>query len=84
VRYGASIGAGAIVLPDVTIGRFALVGAGAVVTRSVPDHALMVGAPARAIGWVCRCGRPLALRAGGWYCAHCDWRLDPSTALGMV
>ncbi len=57
VRYGASIGAGAVVLPDLIIGRFALVGAGAVVTRSVPDHGLVVGNPARLIGFACRCGQ---------------------------
>ena len=56
VCYGASIGAGAIVLPDVTIGRFAMVGAGAVVTRDVPDHGLVVGVPARLVGYVCECG----------------------------
>jgi acetyltransferase-like isoleucine patch superfamily enzyme len=55
LRYGCSIGAGAIVLPDVTIGRFALVGSGAVVTRTVPDHALVVGNPARPVGFVCAC-----------------------------
>ena len=55
VRYGASLGAGAIILPDVTIGRFALVGAGAVVTKDVPDHGLVLGNPARLVGYVCRC-----------------------------
>lgn len=59
LRYGCSVGAGAIVLPNVTIGRFALVGAGAVVTRSVPDHALVVGNPARISGFVCACGGTL-------------------------
>ena len=57
VRRGASIGAGAIVIPGVEIGRHAMIGAGAVVTRDVPAHALVVGAPARLIGWVCACGR---------------------------
>jgi acetyltransferase-like isoleucine patch superfamily enzyme len=56
VCYGASIGAGAIVLPDVTIGRFAMVGAGALVTEDVPDHGLVVGMPARLVGYVCQCG----------------------------
>lgn len=55
LRYGCSIGAGAIVLPNVTIGRFALVGSGAVVTRAVPDYALVVGNPARIVGFVCAC-----------------------------
>jgi acetyltransferase-like isoleucine patch superfamily enzyme len=57
VRYGASIGAGSIVLPNVTIGTFALVGAGSVVTRDVPDYALVYGNPARQRGYVCACGR---------------------------
>lgn len=59
VGYGATIGAGAMVLAGVTIGRFATVGLGAVVTKSVLDHALVVGNPARQIGWVCECGLPL-------------------------
>lgn len=59
VKYGASVGAGAVVLPGVAIGRFAMVGAGTVVTRDVPDHGLVVGSPARLKGFVCRCGRKL-------------------------
>ena len=59
VRTGASLGAGAIVVTGVTIGRWAMVGAGAVVTRDVPDHALVVGNPARQIGSVCVCGHRL-------------------------
>lgn len=56
VRYGASVGAGSVILPGITIGTFALVGAGSVVTRDVPDHALVVGNPARIAGYACRCG----------------------------
>ena len=56
VRQGASIGAGATVVCGVTIGRWAMVGAGAVVTRDVPDHGLVWGNPARLHGFVCRCG----------------------------
>lgn len=59
VRRGASIGAGAIILGDLTIGELASVGAGAVVTRDVPDHRLVVGNPARIVGWACVCGTPL-------------------------
>ena len=59
VCYGASIGAGAILLPGVTVGRFALVGAGAVVTRDVAAQALVVGNPARPVGFVCVCGQRL-------------------------
>lgn len=59
VCYGASIGAGAIIVCGVTIGSFALIGAGSVVTRSVPPHTLFLGNPARAHGYVCRCARRL-------------------------
>ena len=57
VRRGASIGAGAIIIPGLVIGRYAMVGAGAVVTHDVPAHALVVGNPAKQIGWTCVCGR---------------------------
>ena len=60
VRRGASLGAQATVVCGVTIGSFALVAAGAVVTTDVPAHALVAGNPARHLGWVCRCGRTLA------------------------
>jgi acetyltransferase-like isoleucine patch superfamily enzyme len=56
VREGATIGAGAVIGCDLTIGRFAMVGMGAVVTSSVPDFHLVVGTPARSVGAVCRCG----------------------------
>lgn len=59
VRAGATIGANATIVCGVTVGRYAFVAAGAVVTRSVADHALVVGTPARPTGWVCECGRRL-------------------------
>ncbi|HJW21193.1 MAG TPA: acyltransferase [Candidatus Limnocylindrales bacterium] len=59
LRRGSSIGAGAVVVAGNDVGTFATVGAGAVVTRSVPAHALVVGNPARTIGWVCACGQRL-------------------------
>ena len=57
VRRGASIGAGAVIIPGLEIGRYAMIGAGAVVTHDVPAHALVVGNPARRVAWVCACGR---------------------------
>ena len=56
VREGATIGAGCVIGNDLEIGRFAMVGMGSVVTRSVPDFHLVLGAPARSLGFVCRCG----------------------------
>ena len=64
-RY-ATIGANATVLPGLSIGKGAMVSAGAVVTRDVPDHALMIGNPARRKGWVCLCGE--TLRNSGLTC----------------
>ena len=59
LRRGCTIGAGAIIVAGVEIASFATVGAGAVVTRDVPGHALVAGNPAKRIGWVCACGRRL-------------------------
>ena len=61
IKMGAAVGAGSVVLPDVTIGQFALIGAGAVVTKDVPDYGLVIGNPARLVGFVCRCGRRLVV-----------------------
>src|ERR1044072_9449545 len=59
IQTGASVGANATILPGITIGEWAMVGAGAMVTRDVPPHALFVGAPAKRVGWVCVCGKRL-------------------------
>jgi len=59
VREGATIGAGSRIGCDLVIGRFAMIGMGSVVTKSVPDFTLVLGSPARAVGYVCRCGEPL-------------------------
>lgn len=72
VREGASVGARAVCVAPVTIGRWALVAAGSVVTTDVPDHALVAGVPARRLRWVGRAGHPLEPaddgRAGTWVC----------------
>ena len=62
VRRGATVGANATIVCGVEVGEYAMVGAGAVVTRDVPGHALVVGSPARRIGWVCACGARLQER----------------------
>lgn len=59
VKYGASIGANATIVCGNTVGKWAMIGSGAVVTRDVKDHALMLGVPARQRGWVCECGSVL-------------------------
>lgn len=66
VKTGASIGANATIVCGHTIGSWALIGAGAVVTSDVPDHALMLGIPARVSGWVCECGNILG---DDYYCS---------------
>ena len=70
VRHGASLGSRAVVLPGLTIGRWALVGAGAVVTKDVQDHALVAGNPAVPIGWVCVCATKLTLNLRCPECAR--------------
>jgi UDP-2-acetamido-3-amino-2,3-dideoxy-glucuronate N-acetyltransferase len=59
VREGATIGAGSRISCGLILGRFAMVGMGSVVTKSIPDFALVLGVPARIVGYVCRCGHPL-------------------------
>jgi UDP-2-acetamido-3-amino-2,3-dideoxy-glucuronate N-acetyltransferase len=71
ICYGASVGAGSVILPGVTVGRFALVAAGAVVVRNVPDHGLVAGNPARLIGWACECGRRLKISGDTGSCQTC-------------
>ncbi len=56
VCHGAAVGAGAVIVTGITIGRWSMIGSGAVVTRDVPDHALVLGSPARIVGWVSATG----------------------------
>jgi UDP-2-acetamido-3-amino-2,3-dideoxy-glucuronate N-acetyltransferase len=85
VKRGASIGANATVVCGATLGEYAFIGAGAVVTSDVLPYALMVGVPARRVGWMCRCGERLHLSAGRASCPRCgtayverEGRLQPS------
>ena len=71
VRTGACLGANTTILCGVTIGRHALVGAGAVVTRDVPDHGVVFGNPARSVGWICVCGEKLAGPGSCSACGRC-------------
>ncbi|HWB21183.1 MAG TPA: acyltransferase [Phycisphaerales bacterium] len=74
IRKGASMGANCTIVCGIEVGRYALIGSGAVVPKNVPNYALMVGVPAKRIGWVCRCGYTLP-KAGAdktMTCAHCS------------
>lgn len=71
IRKGASLGANSTIVCGVTVGEYAFVGAGAVVTKDVPAHALVVGVPARRVGWVCECGVGLELSGDLWSCTEC-------------
>ena len=82
VKRGASIGANATVICGTTVGSFALVGAGAVVTKDVPDHALVTGVPARRTGWICQCGTKLETQKGNpsASCSACGTRFEVDMA----
>lgn len=82
IARGASLGAGAVILPGVTVGEYAMVGAGAVVTRDVPPFTLVTGNPARPRGLVCVCGRSLVREGELLRCAGGGWSgLAPSPAM---
>ena len=78
VRKGATIGANATIVCGNEVGAFAFIGAGAVVTKPVPAQALMVGNPAKQIGWMCQCGERLELT---YHCQRCNskYEIDDST-----
>lgn len=77
VKTGATIGANATIICGITIGRYAFVGAGAVVTKDISDHALVVGNPGRQIGWMCACGIKLG---DGRECSACGQRFEKGEA----
>lgn len=81
IGRGASIGARAVCVAPVTIGEWALVAAGAVVTKDVPAYALVVGVPARRIGWVGAAGHPLAQDGDDWVCPVTDARYREADGL---
>ena len=71
VKEGATIGANTTILCGITIGKWAMVGAGAVVTKDIPDYAIAVGVPAKIVGWVCKCGNPLRFKKNKATCKIC-------------
>jgi UDP-2-acetamido-3-amino-2,3-dideoxy-glucuronate N-acetyltransferase len=84
VSQGASVGAHCVVVTGVTLGRWCLVGSGSVVTRDVPDHALVYGSPARIRGWVCECARRLVVSSRSGWCETCRRSTAlPAEALGQ-
>lgn len=74
IKRGASIGANATIVCGHTVGKYAMVGAGSVVTKDVPDHALVYGVPAKCAGYVCRCGERISFDAGQAACPACGKR----------
>ena len=76
VKKGASIGANATIVCGYDIGRYAFVGAGSVVTKNVPDYAMVYGSPARIHGYVCRCGEKLHFEDGKAICSVCGMKYE--------
>ena len=85
VGKGATIGASAVILPNVSIGPYAFVAAGAVVTKSIPAHVLVAGNPAVPVSSVCNCGRPWKkpLKAMSTKCPSCNKSIDPRYLKGI-
>lgn len=74
VKKGATIGANATIICGSTIGRYAFIGAGSVVTKDVPDYALVYGNPGRVKGWICECAEEIVFRSGKAICNTCGKR----------
>ncbi|WP_313346640.1 acyltransferase [Sedimentibacter sp.] len=72
VKKGASIGANATIICGNKIGRYAMIGAGTVVTKNVPDYALVIGNPGKIVGYVCKCGERLTMSKRKIYCDKCE------------
>jgi UDP-2-acetamido-3-amino-2,3-dideoxy-glucuronate N-acetyltransferase len=85
VRRGATLGANSTILCGVTIGRYAFISAGAVITKDVPDYALMLGSPALQRGWMSRHGQPLVESgaAGGYRCPTSGWLYQVTESKGL-
>ena len=83
VKKGATIGANATIVCGNTIGKYAFVGAGAVVTKDVPNYALVLGNPGKIAGWVCECGHQLYFRDGLAMCDECG-KLYRQTDEGII
>ncbi|HLD34232.1 MAG TPA: acyltransferase, partial [Patescibacteria group bacterium] len=71
IKEGASLGANSTIVCGTTVGRHAFVGAGAVVTRDIPDYALVYGNPAKIKGWICECGEKIRFENNNSKCAKC-------------
>ncbi len=83
VKKGATIGANATIVCGVTIGKYSFIGAGAVVNKDVPDYALVVGVPAKQIGWVCKCGTRLKFEQNYAICQYCqnEYKLEENKVI---
>jgi UDP-2-acetamido-3-amino-2,3-dideoxy-glucuronate N-acetyltransferase len=79
IKYGSSLGANSTILCGVTVGKFALVGSGTVVAKSIPDYAIVIGNPAKIVGYACPCGFRMKIRRtaekGEYYCEKCGFTL---------
>ena len=78
VKKGATLGANCTIICGNKVGRYAMIGAGAVVTKDVPDHAIMIGNPARQLGWACRCGTTVKFNDAVSTCGYCgrEYKLE--------
>jgi UDP-2-acetamido-3-amino-2,3-dideoxy-glucuronate N-acetyltransferase len=81
VRRGSTIGANATIVCGITLGEYSFIGAGAVVTSDVPAFALMVGVPARRVGWMCQCGVRVVVSKDTAACAACGARYQEANGL---